>query len=267
MTESASQSGAPRPKLVRLACDAMATRFEFALLGPDEGLLRNAGDEALEEIREADLRLSKYRTTSQIALLNRQGHHTPTELDAELFDLLVLCDATRVASAGAFDVTLGRGSLTLDDTTHRATLSNDEAQIDLGAIGKGFALDKAAGVLRECGVTDALIHGGTSCVVALGAPPGREGWGIEIADREGLPRKVLLSDRCLATSAQHGRRAEDGSGHVIDPRRGAAPEVQTVSAVTAPNATLADAWSTACLVLNADRLPESARAAGVKLVF
>lgn len=262
-----SEAPAPRPKLVRLALDAMATRFEFALLGHDEGLLRDAGEEALEEIREADVRLSKYRTTSHIALLNRQGSHTPTELDAELFELLELCEATRVASGGAFDVTLGRGTLTLDGDTRLASLSNDDAQIDLGAIGKGFALDRAARVLREVGVENALIHGGTSCVVALGAPPGREAWGIEIADREGAPRRVELRDRALATSAQHGRRDAAGRGHVIDPRSGQAPEVSTVAAVTAPSATLADAWSTACLVLDADNLPEPARSAGVLRVF
>jgi thiamine biosynthesis lipoprotein len=260
-------SEAPRPKLVRLALEAMATRFEFALIGTDEQLLRSAGEEALEEVRESDLRLSKYRTTSHIALLNRQGSHTPTELDAELFELLVLCDSTRVASGGAFDVTLGRGTLTLDAATRQVSLSSDEAQVDLGAIGKGFALDRAAAVLRESGVERALIHGGTSCVVALGAPPGRDAWGIEIADRDGTPRRVELCDRALATSAQHGRRDASGRGHVIDPRSGEAPEVARVAAVTAPSATLADAWSTACLVLDADVLPEPARSAGVQRVF
>lgn len=262
-----SDASTPRPKLVRLALEAMATRFEFALLGPDEGLLRDAGEEALEEIRDADLRLSKYRTTSHIALLNRQGSHTPTELDAELFELLELCEATRVASSGAFDVTLGRGTLTLDADTRQASLSNDDAQIDLGAIGKGFALDRATAVLRESGVVNGLIHGGTSCVVALGAPPGRAAWGIEIADRGGTPRRVELCDRALATSAQHGRRDAAGRGHVIDPRSGQAPEIAAVAAVTAPTATLADAWSTACLILDADNLPEAARSAGVLRVF
>ena len=74
--------------------------------------------------------------------------------------------------------------------------------------------------LREAGIAMALLHGGTSTVVALGAPPRLEGW------RVALERRV----------AQHGRRNERGEGHVIDPRSGRPLGGEAVAAVVAPSA-------------------------------
>jgi thiamine biosynthesis lipoprotein ApbE len=153
--------------------------------------------------------------------------------------------------------------------------------LDLGAAGKGFALDQAARVLRAAGVRDALLHGGTSTVLGLGAPPGRAHWGIALVGA-GAP-EVALRDRALSVSAQHGRTRLDAAGvrhgHVLDPRTSGTEPEQLVNssartfparsrptgaedlticsgtvppgaaAVVADSALLADCWSTALLVL------------------
>ena len=124
--------------------------------------------------------------------------------------------------------------------------------LDLGGIGKGFALDKAAETLREWadegwGLEAALLSGGQSSVLAMGAPPGTNGWTVTVgADVLDVPEEVLLRDRALSGSGTrvHGR-------HIIDPRTGR-PAVSPVRAwASSPSGAVSDALSTAFMVMSA----------------
>ena len=130
----------------------------------------------------------------------------------------------------------------LDDDNSTVFLRQPGLRLDPGAIGKGWALDRAREILEEAGVTRALLHGGTSSVVALG-----ESWKITLA---GGPT-LTLSNQCLGVSAPSGRWAIFGErcyGHVLDPRTGWPVEARAWAAVVASTATQADALSTALLV-------------------
>ncbi len=103
--------------------------------------------------------------------------------------------------------------------------------LDLGAIGKGYAVARAAGLLREAGVTNALIHGGTSTAFALGRDAGGAPWKIAVKspspDPAAPPLAVVeLENEALSVSAVWGRSFQAGGrtyGHVIDPRTGERP--------------------------------------------
>ena len=134
--------------------------------------------------------------------------------------------------------------------------------IDLGAIGKGFAIEEATNILKQCGVTSALLHGGTSSVGAVGTPPNEpEGWPVGIADPRDQNRKaaiVWLRDEAFAVSATWGKAFfHDGTqwGHVIDPRSGLPVQGAALAAVASRSATLCDALSTGLLILD----PNTAR--------
>lgn len=230
----------------------MATRFELVLIHPDRALARAAGECALEEIVEADRRLSRFRRDSWTSHLVRNAPHGPVRVDAELFRLLSDCEAVRGASRGAFDITRGTSrSLLLDESKRTvemvAASGGAPPALDFGAVGKGYALDRAAEVLVEHGVTSGLLHGGTSTVLALEAPvrpvkPAQSGgWGVSIAGVGGL--RVELVNQALSVSSQAERE------HITDPRSGTPSAGDSPVAVTAASATLADAWSTALLVL------------------
>jgi thiamine biosynthesis lipoprotein len=157
-------------------------------------------------------------------------------------------------------------------------------RLDLGSIGKGYALDRAAALLREAGVTSALLHGGTSSVVALGAPPGEEAWMVAVDGEANFkssappdeppftihhspsapqPTIFPLRDESLSVSAVWGRGfTADGRfhGHVLDPRRGRPVQGALLAALVLPSATESDALSTALLVRGAE-LAEKLRAA------
>lgn len=249
--------------MIRLATHAMGTRFEIVLPGEDAPRLHAVGEEAVREIELWHSRLSRFQPDSDVAGLNRRR---TARLDDELYDLFSLCEQIHGETDGAFNIGLGAvmdgtshatavgdSPVRLDPSSRTAALSPG-AMIDLGAVGKGFALDRAAQILRAHGVTSAFLHGGTSSVVALGKPDGADGWTVAV----GLERhrmSLLLTDRCLAVSSSRDRPSacpDSGAcSHIIDPRTGAPSRNVDTAAVSGPlgSAAACDAWATALVVL------------------
>jgi thiamine biosynthesis lipoprotein len=187
-------------------------------------------------------------------------------VDGDTFALLERCLELTRASGGAFDVTVGglmdalgfhasdapaaacgADALLLDPERASVRFARPGLSLDLGGVAKGHALDLAASVLREHGVERALLHGGTSTAIALGAPPGADAWRVAIGRGPDAPI-ALLRDAALSVSATGGRRNDAGAPHVLDPRTGLpVDERVSTAAVIAPSARDADAWSTALL--------------------
>lgn len=252
---------------LRLALHAMGTRFELLLPGGEP--LRPAGEQALADIARLHHRYSAFDPASFLAHLNRHAARTPVPLDEETFGLLAACEAAWRDSAGAFDPTIapllarfglrdadpdapwGFRHVHLDHDARTVTFDTPGLALDLGSIAKGFALDLAGRTLREAGVSSALLHGGTSTILAIGAPPDRDAWSIRLGRCDGAPT-VALRDAALSVSAPHGRTATiEGvtHGHVMDPRTGTPASAHTLAAVLHPSARDSDAWSTALLVV------------------
>lgn len=304
--------------LVILARHAMATRFEIVLEGKDPVSLRAAGEEALDEIDRLEARLSLFRPSSEIAHLNARAAYEPVRVTPELFALLQHAQTLTRETGGTFDITIaplvrcwgfmggtGREPNTEDLNEARARVGmqmvhlNPEdftvqfghagMMLDLGAIGKGYAVESAAELLRQSGVESALLHGGTSTIYGLGQPPEAECWKVAIADprngggnhtpaggrppaqsavvthvacgmeqtdgepTSGAPFAVVgLKDESLSVSAIWGKCFEKNGktfGHILDPRTGRPAAAALLSAVILPSATETDALSTALLTL------------------
>lgn len=240
----------------------MGTRFEIVLEGRDSVHARAAGEAALACVAECDARFSRFRSDSMVSRIARAAREAPGEwvaIDGACCELLERAEGLRRASGGAFDVAqrpagregvdAGSATLELEPASRRARLLGRDAFVDLGAIAKGFALDLAAASLRESGVEVALMHGGTSSVIALGAPRG--GWTISLGESFDGER-LQLEQRALSVSAA---RQADGRAHLVDPASGATVEADMRVCVTAASATDADALSTALLVRAARGIP------------
>jgi thiamine biosynthesis lipoprotein len=272
----------------------MATRFEAVLHGDNPGALRAAGEEALREIERLESQLSLFRPESEIAHLNARAAREAVRVTPALFGLLKQAQRLHRESGGAFDITVaplvrcwgfmgGSGQMPAADEiaearskvgmhlvhldTHHLTVQfgREGMMLDLGAIGKGYAIDRAAEILRDAGVNSALLHGGTSTVYALGHPPEADHWmvaierldhGARVSKPDGLGSAPLvcipLRDESLSVSAAWGKSFEsDGKifGHVIDPRTGQPAACAVLAAVVLPSATETDALSTALLTL------------------
>ena len=227
----------------------MGTRFELALFGEDEVRVRAAGEEALHEIEYWHARLSRFAKDSLVSHLNRTAARFPVRVHPTTFSLFAAAHEVMRASDNAFDITLGHGhqSILLDADEATIAFASPEVTIDLGGIGKGFALERAAAILRDYGVSSGLLHGGTSSVVAIGSPPDADSFRVALSSFSGGDM-VELRDSTLSVSAPHGDRTNNVA-HIIDPRTKQAVQLGMAAAVVGPNATLADAWSTALVVL------------------
>lgn len=277
---------------VTVAGQAMATRFEIALFGDDPVSLRAAAEEALEEVHRVDLLLGWRHPSSPIALLNERATREPVRVNPELFGLLMRCQELHERGHQAFDITVGplmrawgfhaadgkpadaaelaaardacgMRHVELNPADCTVRFARPGMRLDFGAIGKGYALDLAAEVLRDSGITSALLHGGTSSVCAIGHPPGEAAWKIAVeyppgdSAEEKLPVLTVLElcDMSMSVSAVWGRIfriGKDTFGHVIDPRLGAPADRALLSIFISESATEADALSTALLTDGVD---------------
>lgn len=254
----------------------MGTRFELVLRAGVHADLQAAGEAALEEIEIWHRRLSRFAADSLVSHLNRVAARAPVRLDAETFALFEDALSVWRASGGAFDIACaplvaaqgfapsavptdaewsGSGAIRLDAERWTIRFTRPGVSLDLGAIGKGHALECAAAVLVGHGVTSALLHGGTSSVVAIGAPPRGDGWRVALAGAWG-ERVLTLRNTAMATSHADSQVSAEGASHVVDPRRKRDVKRQRAT-VVGPSARLADAWATALVVLGhvPDTLP------------
>jgi len=280
-----------QPELIKLARPAMGTRFELVLYGEDPVHLRAAGEEALAEIERLDGQLSLYHADSELRGLNARAARGPVAVEPRFFRLLQQAAQIGKETNGAFDLTItpllecwgfigGTGDypepaaveaarervgwplLELDEAHFTVRFLHPGVRLDLGAIGKGYALERAAALLRDNGVTWGLLHGGTSTSYGLGPSPEADGWSIAIdhphpSSPSGPLATVSLRDHALSVSAVTGKFfVHDGQrwGHVLDPRTGFPVQHTLLAAVALPSPTAADAWSTALLVLGQDGL-------------
>jgi thiamine biosynthesis lipoprotein len=245
----------------------------------------------LDEVEALETQLTVYNDESEVSRLNASAHLGPVPVEPRLFDLLERAVAIGQATEGAFDVASGALSLAwgftkgpkrvptpdgladavaragarhlqLDPVARTVAFDREGVVINLGAIGKGYAIDRAVELARgHWWPTASLVHGGQSSLYALGSPPGDLGGRWEVAVRDpfdaGHPLGTLrLRNRGMATSGDAFQRFEaDGKvyGHIIDPRTGEPPSDGPASVtVLAPTAAEADALSTAFLLQGAD---------------
>jgi thiamine biosynthesis lipoprotein len=268
---------------IRVHRRAMACRFEITLAAED-GAFVPAARTALDEIDRLEDELSVFRETSVVSELNRRAALEPVVVPRYLIDLLAVCQRLHRDTGGAFDITTtpisrcwgflsaarrgGRLPDSGDIDGARALLGLDAVELrrdessvhfgrpgielNLGAVGKGYALDRVSSGLRRSGVTHALLSAGGSSLLAVG---GRgHGWRIDVVSPL-VPGQTIaglwLRNAALGTSGGGQQFVVAGGhryGHVIDPRSGwPAEEVVSASVVASDGAT-ADALSTAFLV-------------------
>ncbi len=237
--------------------------------------------------------MTVYRDDSEVSRLNATAHEGPVAVEPGLFRLLRRAVDLSRATGGAYDVTAGALSvawgffkgpkrvpdpetlaeararvgshhLTFDPENRTIAADRPGVLINLGSIGKGYAIDRAASLIGDhWWPTPALIHGGQSSLFALGSPPGQFGGRWEIALRNPFdPTRPLgvirLRNRGLGTSGAAFQRFEANGrtyGHILDPRTGE-PATDGPASVTvlAPKAADADALSTAFYLMG----PEAA---------
>jgi len=236
----------------------MGTLFEALLVGDDEEHLTAVAEAALDEIVRIERLLSRFDPRSEISRINRLAASETVVVDYEVARLLTICFAARERTEGCFDITAStqtpahRGAVTqvaFDPSRRSIRFTSPDIQLDLGGIGKGYALDRAAELLAEYGVENALLHGGTSSVLARGCDERDEPWRIALQhSATGEPLETIeLCDQALSFSAVNEQ------ADIVDPRSGEPLRGLYGCAVIAGSATEAEILSTALLCMGRER--------------
>lgn len=266
-----------------VAHPAMGTFFSVVAYGPDAACLDDAMARAFKEVDRLEDLMSHYRRASELCRINREAHDRPVTTTAEMFGLLNDAQRYSEETEGAFDITIGplmkawgffKGWGRMPDQSeldvamrgigYQHVKLNAEAgtvwldapgiELNLGAIGKGYAVDRIVEILRAAGIERALVSSGTSSIYALGAPPDEEGWTISVChpfDRRRTACVVVLKDLSLSVSGDCEKCFELGGktyAHIMDPRTGRPAEDMVMAVAIAPTVTESDALSTAFFV-------------------
>ena len=234
--------------------EAMATFFEIVIAGQERDYARQAATAAWQEVDRLENELSRFVETSAISRIGRLRRGETLVLSEDAFECLLIAADASLATRRAFDpayasvrpADLGADlpPFTLDPTTHALTSLTDTLRLDLGAVGKGYALDRIAQILGDWEISAALLNAGGSSLLGIGAPRDDfTGWPVGVGEGRGR-REIELNGASLSGSGT----AVQGT-HLIDPRTGR-PALRTNRAwALAPGAALADALSTAFFVM------------------
>ena len=261
----------------RLGGHAMATEFQILIAGVGKAKAEAAAAEALRDLESLENELSRFRDGSDIARINALPAGGSTTIGTATYDCIALAKDVHAATAGAFDISIGplfavwtnpdhsprtpteselsraRAAVGIDQIelgvdSLRITVHNEDRWLDLGGIGKGYALDQMAILLGEANIDNALLDAGGSTLLAIGDGPEGEGWPVG-RGIENSPA-IALKDRALSGSA-FTERGE----HIVDPRKGRPVSAFKGNAwALAPSAALADALSTAFLVMDIEEI-------------
>lgn len=236
---------------------AMATHFQVRIADEERTYAAQAAQAAFDLVDTLESRLSRFRINSDIA---RVAHLAPGEqlrLSEPAFACLAIAKTMQQATHSAFCPT--PAALTtqtalpqwdLIPSEHSILCVSGKLEFDLGAIGKGFALDRMAELLSHWDCPSFLLVSGGSSILAGDAPAGTPGWSCGLGDDDS-PQRFFLTHSSLSGSGL----AVQGA-HILDPRTGRPALRQNRAWVLANTAAESDALSTACMVLTEPELED-----------
>lgn len=203
----------------RFSHEAMATVFEVHAVHDDETYAAQAAQAAFDLVDRLERELSRFIPNSDIGRINALTPGGRTQVAPTTLECLVIARHAFALTGGAFDVSIGTGleSLVFDLDACAVESTRAGVRIDLGGVGKGYAVDLMAELLEEWGLERALVHGGFSSVLALEPPPGHDGWPLTLSIPGGdSPVFATVSLRQTAMGASGVRKTD----HIVDPGTG-----------------------------------------------
>jgi thiamine biosynthesis lipoprotein len=258
----------------------MGTVFEIAAYAESSEKASAAIDSAFQEIVRMDDLMSNFKPESELSRLNRSAHFHTQKVPPDLYRVIEQAVQFSRLSSGKFDITvaplvnLWKAALLGDSLPslsqrqqaeecvgyekieltppNEITFRSSCMQLDLGAVGKGYAVDRAGEVLHSYGIRNALINSGGSSILALGSPPGQTAWLVHLRDPSNkIDPYVMLKDQSVSTSEQTAISllAPESAGHIIDPATGKPVDTRFAVSVITSSGTPSDGLSTTLLLL------------------
>jgi len=263
----------------------MGTVLEVTVVAHDETRASRLAESCFALAEHWEHVLTTWRPDGELAILNAHAGKGALEIGVDLKYALERMLALREKTRAAFDPAVGSIVLALRNQQQGFALDQPvqalpdvlrlehgtaeilgNGVLDAGAIGKGIALDAANEFLQREHADAWFLDFGGSSQLAHGRPPGRRSWivGVAALDRRRAHGVLTLRDTALSTS--RAAPTCEPAGAIVDPRSGKPVMPPRMATVLAPDATSADAWSTALIVLGRDGL-DAARAAGLEVLY
>ena len=275
-----ARNDSPPPSPIHKQKYVMGTVFEIVAYDTPDHQAALAIDKAFQEIVRLDSVMSNYKPDSELSRLNRTAHFHSQPVSHDLYRVIEQSLPYSKISDGKFDISVGpivdlwkaqlRGERVVsaeDEKKARNCIGYKKIRLlppnhveflspclrlDLGSIGKGYAVDRAAEILRTHGIVRAVISAGGSTIYSIGAPPRQPGWLVHLRDPSGhISPEVLLKHSSVSTSEQTSASVlgNKPAGHIVDPQQGAPLKTSFAVSVVANTATASDALSTTLLLL------------------
>lgn len=233
----------------------MTTSFEVIVAGQEQAYARQASAAVFREIDRIEKLISRYDAGSDVGQINLQPAGESVRVGIETLECLERAVWAHEVTGGLFDPTVGTGFQWLEIDREKFSVgwkNEGRGQLDLGGIGKGYAIDKAAEVLADWEVAEAVISGGTSTVLALG-----KAWEIGVGgpwgEKAGLT-KLKLKDKALS-----GSGTEVKGAHIMNPKTGKPAGRHLAAWAVHVSAAAADALSTAFMMMDDAAIRELCR--------
>ena len=258
----------------------MGVQVRIVLYAPDRDTAERACMSAFARLGELEAIASDYRLDSELNRLCARAGGPPVTVSDDLLHILTLSQTLSARTGGVFDVTVGPyvrlwrearkterlpsaealeearervgwEKVRIDEEAGTVQLLAEGMQLDLGGIAKGYGLDEALEALREHGIRSALLTAGGDIVLG-DAPPGTEGWRIEVANARRKKRMVTLANAAISSSGDVEQYVEIGGkrySHIVDPRTGLGLTTRVAATVIAADGATSDSLATAACVL------------------
>ncbi len=279
-------------KLIKQTRMIMGTFAEVSIYSNDEKAAGKAIEAALDEMERMDRIMSNYKSDSELSQVNKKAAKSPVPCNAELLDVIAQSQYYSELSGGAFDITVSpivalwgffreKGHVPPDKEIEKllpavswknividkggnpkkpgaVSFKNAKTQIDLGGIGKGYAVDKALEIIKKSGIDNGCINLGGNIYV-LGAPQGKQAWKIGVQhprNQDEILGYLELKNEATATSGDYERFFEFKGkrySHIINPQTGRPVSGTIATTVVAPTGTEVDALSTIVFVLGHEK--------------
>lgn len=259
---------------------AMGTVFEIVIYDDDSAKAEAAASAALDEAVRLDYVMSNYKPDSELSQMNRTAQFQPVHISRELYDIIEQSLFYSRISDGQFDISVGPvvdlwkaalaggpvpSAAEQADANRcvgykkielmppdRIQFHSDCMRLDLGSIGKGYAVDSMVDLLKARGIRRAYIDAGGSTIYGLGSPTSGNTWSVRLRDPSAkLLPQTRLANSSVSTSEQSAPSTLQGDtpGHIVLPSTGRPLRTRYAVSVTSQSATASDALSTTLLLL------------------
>jgi thiamine biosynthesis lipoprotein len=265
----------------------MGTRIYVQLWDKDADHANAAIDAVMAEMHRIDDLMSHYKPDSQLSRINAHAAQQPVQVDPELFDLIKLSTHYSEITEGAFDITYASvghlydyphhirpteeqiksalpavnwRNMLLDPVHHTVRFEHQGMRIDVGGIGKGYAVDRCIDILKRRGIEHAVVTAGGDTRI-IGDHMGRP-WLVAIRhpdDEHKVVTRIPLSDSAISTSGDYERFFDENGvryHHIIDPRTGHSASKVRSATILGPTATQTDGMSKTAFVLGPEKALE-----------